>query len=404
MTPTAGLAAALLAFASIPALAQAAEPHLERVVIVMRHGVRPPTKPADQIADLADKPWPGDAVWGAPPAELTPHGAVAIRTLGVGIAKTYAAEQPSKAVIWGDGADQRTRQTALNMALAFGAPGPGSVEAGKHDPLFSGPPADACPFDAARAKASLPPRTPFDQDQALIAGLTRLQALAAPQGCAGGGGPCLTGPSAIEATDRGLRVTGPVSTGAAIAENLLLEYENDLPPDQLAWGRMQPGDLDTILVAHRASSEVERGTPYVAARRASTLARFVIAALNGATDGPVGPKVSASDKMVVVVGHDTNLANLGGVFGLDWTLPGQPDYTAPGTAMAFERWRDADGRASVRVRIFYQDPDQVRSLSDTPPRSIDVTPAACAKDKPCALEAFTAPAEKLLADACPPKA
>jgi 4-phytase/acid phosphatase len=86
-------------------------------------------------------------------------------------------------------------------------------------------------------------------------------------------------------------------------------------------------------------------------------------------------------KLIVFVGHDTNLSNLAGAFGLTWSLPGQPDATAPGVALAFERWRDpATNDVSVRLRLFYQTPDQVRNLSADLSGPVSVTPAGCPAD------------------------
>ncbi|HWE45342.1 MAG TPA: histidine-type phosphatase [Caulobacteraceae bacterium] len=397
------LTTVLLACACAPAIAQAA-PHLERVVIVLRHGVRPPTKPADQIAGLADKPWPGDDVWGVKPAELTAHGAAEIRKLGKDLRKTYADERPGGAIIWADGADQRTRETARNLALGLSPGAPlafGAVADGTHDPLFSGPGADVCPLDPAAMQAAAKGMGPVMTRQTVDA-LKDLQRIAAPNGCTGGGGPCLTGETTLTATTKSLKISGPLSTGAAISENLLLEYENSLPMDQVGWGRVSRADLDVVMAAHRRVSDIERAAPMVASRRGGPMARFILDALrNDAVAEAIGPKVKASDKMVVLAGHDTNLANMGGVFGLDWSLPGQPDVTAPGTAMAFERWRGDDGKMFVKVRIFYTTPDQVRTLSDTPPHEISVTPAACAGAKACGLETLEQAARARMAQACP---
>ena len=44
---------------------------------------------------------------------------------------------------------------------------------------------------------------------------------------------------------------------------------------------------------------------------------------------PVGPKLT------LLVGHDTNLANIGGMLGLHWSLPSYlPDATPPAGASA----------------------------------------------------------------------
>ena len=406
MTRTRSLMALLLGFAAVPTLAIAA-PHLERVVIVMRHGVRPPTKSAEQLAPLADKPWPGDDVWGVKPGELTAHGAAEIKKLGKDLRTAYAGERPEAAVIWADGADERTRESARNLALGLSPAAPpafGAVADGTRDPMFSGPSAETCPFDPAKVQAAASGLGPLMTPKAEEA-LKVLQRIVAPDGCATGKGACLTGETTIAVGAKGAKIDGPLATGASLAEDLLLEYENDLPMAQVGWGRMSRADLDTVLAAHRRMSDIERAAPYVAARRGSTMAAFILDALNDdavARDG--GPKVAAGDKMIVLAGHDTNLANMGGAFGLNWTLPKQPDATAPGTAIAFERWRDDHGKAFVRVRMFYTDPDQVRSLSAIPAHEITVTPQACAGLRECGLDVFSRSVRATIANACPSEA
>jgi 4-phytase / acid phosphatase len=396
-------AVVLLGFSALPTLAIAAD-HLERVVIVMRHGVRPPTKSAEALAPLADKPWPGDDVWGVKPGELTHHGEAEIRKLGKDLAARYAGEGPRTAVIWADGADQRTRESARNLARGFAPDAPpafGQVPDGAHDPLFSGPGADACPFDPAKAEAGAkglgPLVTPKAQEAIVVA-----QRVAAPNGCTGGGGPCLQGETTLTVTAKGVKIDGPLATGAALAEDFLLEYEDGLPMQQVGWGRMSRADLDTVMATHRRLSDIERAAPYVASRRGATMAKFIVAALSEDAVAPAsGPQVKAGDRMIVLAGHDTNLANMAGAFGLDWTLPKQPDTTAPGTVLAFERWRGDDGKPFVKVRIFYTDPDQVRTLAEEPAHELALTPAACAGETRCSVERFAAFARARVREACP---
>ena len=61
-----------------------------------------------------------------------------------------------------------------------------------------------------------------------------------------------------------------------------------------------------------------------------------------------GPQSGPDLKLLALSGHDTNLVLMAGVFGLNWTLPGEPDGTAPSTALAFELW--SRRRAPVRPR------------------------------------------------------
>jgi 4-phytase/acid phosphatase len=66
--------------------------------------------------------------------------------------------------------------------------------------------------------------------------------------------------------------------------------------------------------------------------------------------------------VTVIAGHDTNISNLAGVFGLSWTLPNQPDATAPDTVLAFELWRDGASK-TVRIVVYSQSLDQLRDAS-----------------------------------------
>ena len=83
-------------------------------------------------------------------------------------------------------------------------------------------------------------------------------------------------------------------------------------------------------------------------------------------DGAIGP---ADSKLVVLAGHDTNLAGVAALLGLHWTLDGRKDDTPPGSELAFELWQDAHGSYSVRVNVAMQ---TLRQLRDMPA----LTPAA----------------------------
>lgn len=384
---------------------------LERVVVVMRHGVRPPTKSAAALAPLSDRPWPDDTAWGAAPGELTPHGAAATARVGSEMRQRYQSlliapdGGPNSAIIWADGADQRTRETAKVLARGLSPDRPllvGAAPEGDTDPLFDALDAGVCALEPAQAKAAIDAQVPFETP-AVRSGLARLQQITAPQACSGGAGLCLSKPAQAGAEARGAKLSGGLGAGAGLAEDLLLEWENGLGGDQLGWGRLVRADLDSVMVVHRRSSDLTRRTPYIALRRAGPLAGFILAALDGATAPTGAPKLEASHRLIVLVGHDTNLANLEGVFGLDWDLPGQPDPTAPGTALAFERWRDvATGRALLRLRVIYQGADAVRELHE--PLTRDLELAGCGGGGvggACRLEPWASAARARLAAACP---
>src|SRR5262249_56392155 len=76
--------AAVVGLAFAPSTSRAADAaaeglKLERVVMLMRHGIRPPTKATVTPPGIAAEPW---SSWDAPYGHLTSHGAEAIRLLG----------------------------------------------------------------------------------------------------------------------------------------------------------------------------------------------------------------------------------------------------------------------------------------------------------------------------------
>lgn len=394
-------------FAASHAVAAKTPWRLERVVVVMRHGVRPPTQSAAALAKYADGAWPDDAIWGAAPGDLTPHGAAAIQTFGRDLRKLYAGEglisadgeMGSGVLIWADGGDERTRETAKSLAEGLSPASPpavGFVPDGMVDPLFDALDAGVCSLDPTLTLAAVEARKPWETADTTAA-VSRLQDIVAPRACAGGPGVCLKGPNDARADSKGVKLTGPLATAASLAEDLLLEYENGLDGGDLGWARLRRADLDVVLAAHRRASDLTRRTPYIALRRAAPLAELIVETISK-------PPVAALEpRLVVLVGHDTNLSNLAGVFNLDWTLPDQPDVTAPGTALAFERWRDlGTGVIDVRIRVLYQDADAVRTLNGASIRTVETIPDGCVRNGGrCALQPWREWAIGALKAACP---
>ena len=72
-----------------------------------------------------------------------------------------------------------------------------------------------------------------------------------------------------------------------------------------------------------------------------------------------------------------NLVLMASVFGLAWTLPGEPDATAPSTALAFELWTD-HGTQYVRPVVYYETLNQLRTLKPGSARVLPLTFKDCA--------------------------
>jgi 4-phytase/acid phosphatase len=362
------------ALAGLVAGAADAQPRLERVVVVMRHGVRPPTQTNADLAKYAAGPWPD---WPVAPGELTPHGGETVALMGTTLRVAYLKQgllpasdcsPPAEVSVWADGTDQRTRRTGEILGASL-EPGCSVLvdwaPAQPRDPIFGGSGGAACQVAAAHEWAPSPP--PPAELARLKAADAELQAIFAPTACQGGPGVCFAG-----APDSG----GLFPQSAGLAEDILLEYADDKPLHDVGWGRASRADIDTIMPIHEAAFGRIRDNVYASSRRGAAMTRVILAALQGEpTQG--GPLTGPDLKLLGLAGHDTNLILMASTFGLKWELPDQPDSTAPSTALAFELWRDGSHRF-VRAVLYYETLDQLRYLKPALARSIPLRFEGCA--------------------------
>ncbi|MEI5687516.1 histidine-type phosphatase [Sphingomonas kyungheensis] len=370
------LAAALLL---IPA-PLAAQPALrvERVVMLIRHGVRAPIDGEAPAGTRTAAPWPH---WPVPAEHLTPHGAQALTLLAAADRAVLLAD----GLLPSDGcpaagairihSNTAERTIASGKAFARGlAPGcPLPVEhlsADRADPLFEPLRAGVTRFDAAAAVADIRRYTGgvdalARRHAADIAALDRLLGCGDPQGCS----PMLPSRVTPSADGRGIDLTGPIRTTSGTAQVLLLQYAEGLALP--GWPPVDAAALQRVGALHAALFDVFTRPPYMAAHQSAALGRALLAAL---TDAEV-PAVT------VLVGHDTNVTALAAVLHVPLRAPGYAEGdVAPGGAIWLERVLDpASGRRFVRASYRTQSPDTLRALSP----AVDVTPLAipgCAPD------------------------
>jgi 4-phytase/acid phosphatase len=341
------IAASLLTLLLACTPAAVAAPILERVVILQRHGVRAPTKSPEALAPFAQQPW---VQWPVAPGELTDHGAAALARMGEGLRRHYEMllGDCGRVYVWSDNADQRTRVSGNTMAaaLALGCNLTAAWAKGEDDPIFHGD--RTCPADDAAARDTVAARLPLviaARQKAYDAACKKLAEILGKDG------------AADTSVRKGGKLEGALGDASSLTENLYLEYAQGMA--QPGWGRLSRADLDIIMPLHDMASDLTRRTPLLAAHNGALLAQQIAALLTGAPNRVAAPDTA---KLVVLAGHDTNLSNIAALLGVNWTLPGQPDSTAPDTALAFEVWNDK-GQRSVRLRLFYQTLAQLRDLS-----------------------------------------
>jgi len=98
-----------------------------------------------------------------------------------------------------------------------------------------------------------------------------------------------------------------------------------------------------------------------------------------------GALTKPGDRLLILVGHDTNIANISGALGLSWLIDGRRDDTPPGGALVFELWRKR-GSSNYFVRTYYmaQTLDQMRNAMPlslaSPPERVPVFVPGCGLD------------------------
>ncbi|WP_395397532.1 histidine-type phosphatase [Novosphingobium sp. BL-8A] len=327
---------------------------VDHVVLVMRHGVRPPTKDPAMPAGTARGDWPR---WPVNPGWLTPHGAEAIAGLGISDARAFRSagllpegECPATGTVHvvAD-SDQRTIATAAAWLEAL-APHCGLTAEHRpqdeQDPLFSPieagkvawNPANA---DAAVARAAGPGGLAAHdaRERALAMRLDRVlcgaQAASAQETC----GISAAASAFKPATPGGRpKLSGMLDKASTAAQVLLLEFAEGKPMDQVGWGRTSAADIAAFSRFHALEFELLARPRPVAAANFSGLAPIVEQGLSGPA------------RITMISGHDTNVANLGGLLSVHWQIPGfATDDPAPGGAIVIESLHDRAGRNFIRL-------------------------------------------------------
>ena len=358
---------------------------LERTVVLMRHGVRPPTKSPPMPEGIAAAPWPA---WPVPPGHLTPHGAEGVRRLagwdrarlvGAGLLPARGCPPPASVALASD-SDQRTIATGEVYAAGLV---PGCPIANDHRPegapdtLFATAGEGDAVLDAGRADAAvtaaLGPGGIAGQEAALRPALARVDQIL----CGGERPTCGVArePSAVTPATRNKRpkLSGALDLGSTAAQILLLEYADGKPMAEVGWGRATAADIRLASALHAAEFAIVARPLHLAARNVEPIARAMLAGL-----APGAPRVTA------IVGHDTNVAAMGGLLDLHWQVPGYAaDDPAPGGALLFDQLRDHAGGRFIRIRYRAQTLGQLRALTPlgAQARAYDqlLTAAGCAR-------------------------
>jgi len=352
---------------------------LDKVVLVMRHGIRPATDTAALDAG-SGKPWPRFAV---ADGQLTEHGRAATVLLGQW-QRGYLKEQGLLAADGCPGAGQvyllaspaaRTRATgkALLDGMFPGCQVPVHHGRASQDRLFHASENGLGALDRQQAEQAMlgamggSPQAAHDRYSAAL--LRMQQVVGVPASCAKGK-PCAPSEQAWGLKEKGstVKLSGPLSLGAAMAETIRMEYAEGMPLAQVAFGHASNAAQVAGLMELRSGKyALTQHLPYIARRGASQLLHQVLLALAQADRSLAGGPPPAS--WLAYVGHDSNIAQLRTLLGFDWKIAEYPQNdAAPGGTLLFERWLDPrDGQRYVSLAYVAQSLDQLRGLSHAAP-------------------------------------
>jgi 4-phytase/acid phosphatase len=405
--------ASFLAAQPAPLPSEPQDAELKYVVYLSRHGVRSPTEQPARYNIYSAAPWPA---WDVPPGYLTAHGFKLMEIFGAydrmelasqGLLPATGCTNADRVTFYAD-SDQRTRETGKALAAGLFPGCAISVRAlpeGTHDPLFHPTPAGAVRGDSSVAAAAIAGRiggNPNNLTEAYRPQLTALDNLLATCGVAASTQKKRISLFDIPATlstgteDHLAQLRGPLNTASTLTENLLLEYTQGMDTANVGWGCVDGARLRSLIDLHTGASDFAHRTPAIARMQATNLLSQIRGALEQAATGkPVqGALGKPSDRVLFLVGHDTNLSNIAGLLNLTWIADGRRDDTPPGSALVFELWRTPK-TASYFVRTYFtsQTLEQMRSASplskENLPQRVPVFIPGCGNaDLACAWPSF----------------
>ncbi|MGL0787838.1 histidine-type phosphatase [Xanthomonas translucens] len=326
-------------------------------IVVMRHGVRAPTKDPQALARYAAQPWPQ---WPVAPGMLTAHGTAGMQALGARYRQRWLGEgllapgcDAAQVVLI---ADSTPRNHASAAAFGEGLQ-PGchahylALPTTQNNPLFH----YAAGEDKSDDKGDDAVAAPLHPDAATRARLRALQRVLS--GCQGAACPAQVPGQDTPRLDDPQRLDDPaqaaklLKTAGSLAENLMLEYAQGLPLAQVAWGRADAAALQRLIGLHNAAFDhSKRALPAARAGGSNLLAHLLATLQAAAGQTPaVAPLAPAQTRALLLLGHDTNLAHLAGLLDVPCAVPEQPDAYPPGGALLLELVRQG-GRDYLQLR------------------------------------------------------
>lgn len=329
---------------------------LLNVVVVSRHGVRSPTQSEETLKKWSDRAWPK---WPVEKGFLTPRGFYLVKATWELNRKqspfTYGTcPKPEDVEIIAD-VDERTQETAaaLNEGLYPGCGYKVKVTSSKHSSIFSPLKAKVCQIENPKSLQEKLTAKGADFGRVYASEIAKISLLT---------GRSLEGNLRAEVSKHKVGYKGGPYAGSSMTEIFALEW-GQFPKHKAAWDELDwDGILSLMPLRVAVFSAINRDME-VARYKGSSLASKI---LNSLANGP---------KYTYLIGHDTNLANLGELFDLNWQLPDRDkNENTPGGYLTFEKWR-VNGVDEIRVYYSALSPEQIHAERVTEPaQSVEILP------------------------------
>lgn len=163
-----------------------------------------------------------------------------------------------------------------------------------------------------------------------------------------------TGPMRAKVSKYKVGFKGAPYDCSSITEIFALEWGQN-PEKKVAWDQLDWNGILRLMPIRVAVFSALNRDMEVARYKGSALANKIIESLDH------GPKYT------YLIGHDTNLANLGEIFDLNWKLPGRDqNENTPGGYLTFEKW-SVNGQPEIRVFYSALSPEQIHAERVTQP-------------------------------------
>lgn len=361
---------------------------LEQVVVLSRHNIRSPLSAAGSTLDLATTHVWFD--WTSEPSELSLRGGALETMMGQYFREWLESEglveqnwQPSAGQVrFYANSKQRTIATAQYFSSGMLPVGNVHIETHEEydtmDPVFT----PQCTYvsDSYEAAALDQIAREFGEGsmRKVASGLKdSYQLISEVVDLEGSKGYQSGEISKLDTTDTGVELeeyaepamTGSLKLACQLSDALVLQYYEQPDDAAAAFGRQLTDEQwQLISQAKDTYNQVLFTAPLVA----TNVAHPLLAEIGNELD-------DRRRVFTFLCGHDSNLASVAAALDVeDYILPQSVEQSAPiGAKLVFERWSDKAGERYARVRMVYQNTDQLRGLTlltpENPPMSYELT-------------------------------